>query len=231
MPHSALLAEDIPPPALATGPASDDRLARCLLCQAQGAFQKWPEGFAGFRAVFACEGAGQPVRGRVTVAPRGHVDVECHDDVVRTRLRDMLAAMAIDRTPRFFDEGDGRFPVCFADGDDTSPCRTVHVHARLGAIRYHIDPTPRVLAIERVAHGLRAVTAHKAFMRTTPGRVLPTETVTATWDLATGTLLRSESICDSHRRVDHVWLPLARRISDSSDGPPLALSLHDHQLI
>jgi hypothetical protein len=230
MPHAALATDAIPSP-LAARPEADDRLARCLLRQAQGAFQKWPEGFAGFRASFACDRAGGPIRGRVTVAPHGQVDVECDVAGVRTRLRDMLAAMAIDRTPRFFDEADGRFPVCFADENDPSPCRTVHVHARLGAIRYQIDPKPRVLAIERVAHGLRAVTAHKAFMRTTPGRVLPTETVTSTWDLATGTLLRSESIFDSHRRVDHVWLPLARRISDSSDGEPLVLSLHDHKLI
>jgi len=31
-------------------PLQDDALARRLLQQAQGAFQKWPEGCAGFRA-------------------------------------------------------------------------------------------------------------------------------------------------------------------------------------
>jgi hypothetical protein len=143
----------------------------------------------------------------------------------------MLATVALDRTPRFFDEGDGQFPISFADAADASPCRVVHVHARLGVLRYRIDVKGRVLAIERIAHGLRAVTAFEAFMRTSPGRVLPTETVTSTWDVATGTLLRSESVHEGHRRVEHVWLPSTRRLAGSIDTPPLVLSLLDHELI
>jgi hypothetical protein len=44
-------------------------------------------------------------------------------------------------------------------------------------------------------------------------------------------LLRTESVRDSHRRVEHVWLPSTRRIAGSSDAPPLELSLLDHELI
>jgi len=232
MPRAALVTDDLPS-FLSAGPAhsADDRLARCLLRQAQGTFQKWPEGFAGFRASIACQTMDGSVTGRVTVAPHGHVVVDCDDSVVRARLHDMLVAIALDRTPRFFDEGDGRFPISFADAGDGSPCRIVRVHARLGALRYQIDPKARVLGIERIAHGLRAVTAFGAFMRTTPGRVLPTEMVTSTWDAATGTLVRSESVHDSHRRVEHVWLPSARRIAASSGAPPIVLSLLDHELV
>lgn len=232
MPHAALVTDDLPS-FLSAGPAhpTDDRLARCLLRQAQGSFQKWPEGFGGFRASVACQTGDGPVGGRVAVTAQGHVAVDCGNPIVRTLLHDMLATVALDRTPRFFDEGDGRFPISFADAGDASPCRVVHVHARLGALRYHIDAKRRVLAIERITHGLRAVTAFEGFMRTTPGRVLPTQTVSSTWDVATGALLRSESVHDSHRRVEHVWLPSARRIARSGDAPPIVLSLLDHELL
>ena len=171
-----------------------------------------------------------PVSGHATVAAHGRVALDCDDPIVRTRLHDMLATIALDRTPRFFDKGDGRFPISFADAGDASPSGSSHVHARLGA-RYHIDAKGRVLAIERIAHGLRAVTAFEGFMRTTPGRVLPTQTVTSAWDVVTGALLRSESVHDSHRRVEHVWLPSARRIAGSGDAPPIVLSLLDHELL
>ena len=232
MPHAALVTDDLPS-FLSAGAAhpTDDRLARCLLRQAQGIFQKWPEGFGGFRASIACQTVGGSVSGVVTVAADGHVAVDCDEPIVRTSVRDTLATIARDRMPRFFDEGDGRFPISFADTGDASPCRVVHVHAPFGTLRYHIDPKGRVLAIDRIAHGLRSVTAFQGFTRTTPGRVLPTETVTSTWDVATGTLLRSESVHDSHRRVEHVWLPSTRRIAGSGDAPPIVLSLLDHELI
>ena len=232
MPHAALVTDDLPS-LLSVGAAqpADDRHARCLLRQAQGTFQKWPEGFGGFRASIACQTVDGSVGGRVTVGPRAHVAVDCDDAVVRARLYDMLAGIALDRTPRFFDEGDGQFPISFVDTGNSSPCRIVHVHARPGALRYQIDPKGRVLGIERIAHGLRVVTAFGAFMRTTPGRVLPTEAATSIWEVATGTLVRSESVHDSHRRVEHVWLPSARRIAARSDALPIVLSLLDHELL
>ena len=44
-------------------PWQDDALARRLLQRAQGAFQKWPEGFAGFRAQIQCRTSGQDASG------------------------------------------------------------------------------------------------------------------------------------------------------------------------
>src|SRR5262250_3847896 len=96
-----------PPPAAlgARAFAADDPAARALLRKAQGAFQKWPEGFAGFRASITCETLRGVVAGQVTVQRPGRIDVSCDDTDLRTRLREMLGGIAVDRTPRFFDEG------------------------------------------------------------------------------------------------------------------------------
>ena len=134
--YAALVSDDLSHPAPPAGPADGhplgDPTARCLLRRAQGAFQKSPEGFAGFRASVACETPRGLVNGQVTVAPPDRVDVICDDADLRTCLRDMLWAVTVDRTPRFFDEGDGRFPISFGDGHDNALGRPVNVLARFG---------------------------------------------------------------------------------------------------
>src|SRR5262245_31478527 len=90
----------IPHPAAPARPfAADDPSARALLCRAQGAFQKWPEGFHGFRASVRCQTSDGTVIGRVALAPPDRVEVECPDHRLRTWLDDMLRTFAAQRTP------------------------------------------------------------------------------------------------------------------------------------
>jgi hypothetical protein len=143
----------------------------------------------------------------------------------------MLWDITVDRTPRFFDEGDGRFPISFGDGHDDARGRPVNVLARLGQCRYWIDGSGRIRQVERLARGLRVRTTFEAFTRATPGRILPAQTTICTWDVASGALLRSESVHDSHRRIEHVWLPSARRISGNPVGTPVVISFVEHELL
>jgi len=233
--YAVLVSDDLSHPAPPAGTnlalPPGDPTARCLLRQAQGAFQKWPEGFAGFRASVACETPHGMVIGQVTVAPPDRVDVTCDDPDLRTRLRDMLWGITIDRTPRFFDDGDGRFPISFGDGHDDALGRPVNVLARLGQCRYWIDGSARIRQVECIARGLRVLTTFEAFTRATPGRILPTQTTTCTWDLASGALLSSESLHASHRRIEHVWLPSARRISRNPGRSSVVISFDAHELL
>jgi len=231
--YAALVSDDLshsPRSVGVTHPTSDPT-ARCLLRQAQGAFQKWPEGFAGFRASVACDTLHGMVAGQVEVAPPDRVEVTCDDPALQACLHDMLWDITMDRIPRFFDEGDGRFPIRFGDGRDDVLGRPVNVLARLGQCRYWIDGATRIRQVERIARGLRMLTTFEAFTRATPGRILPAQTTTSTWDVASGALLRSESVHDSHRRIDHVWLPSARRIGGHPGGTPVVISFHRHELL
>ena len=173
--YAALVSDDLSHPPHLAGTAHahlvSDPTARCLLRKAQGAFQKWPEGFAGFRASVTCETPRGMVAGHVLVGPPDRVEVVCEEPDLRTRLHDMFWAITVDRTPRFFDEGDGRFPISFGDGRDDALGQPVNVHTRLGHLRYWIDGSARIRQVERVARGVRVVTTFEAFTRATPGRV------------------------------------------------------------
>jgi hypothetical protein len=233
--YAALVSDDLshPPDHAGTAHAhlASDPTARCLLRKAQGAFQKWPEGFAGFRAFVTCETPRGMVAGHVLVGLPDRVEVVCEEPELRTRLHDMFWAIAVDRTPRFFDEGDGRFPISFGDGRDDALGQPVNVHTRLGHLRYWIDGSARIRQVERVARGVRVVTTFEAFTRATPGRVLPAQTRTCTWDMSSGAVLGSESIQDSHRRIQHVWLPSERRIGGHPGAAPIVISLGEHELL
>jgi hypothetical protein len=223
-----------PLPATATGGlAADDPAARAILCRAQGMFQKWPEGFAGFRARFCCETSNGMVQGRLAVGPPDRVEVDCAHARLRLWLSGTLRAIASQRTPRFFDQGDGRFPISFADHAPDEAGRAIDVHGRLGRLRYWIDGRGRISRVERIARGLRAVTTFDELVRATPGRVLPATTTTSMWDVATGGLLHSASAHDAHRRVEHVWLPASRRISGrlGAGEPAIAVTFEDHHIL
>ena len=230
---SLIDADDLTAPSFmaASTHAADDPAARRLLRRGQGAFQKWPEGFAGFRARLMCETARGQIKGCVAVAPPDRVEVICDEPHLRQWLENMLRVIVAERTPRFFDDGDGRFPISFLEGRSDAPGRPVNVQARLGELRYWIDSAGRIRQVERIARGLRALTTFDELVRTTPGRVLPAVTTTTTWDVTTGTLVSSESVRDSHRRLDHVWLPAARHVSGHRCNAPVAVSLLEHELL
>jgi len=94
--------------------SQDDALARRLLQRAQGAFQKWSQGFAGFRAQLQCQTSGQKASGWVQVLPGQRVEVHLPDAGLRRLAQTMLACLVDERMLHFFKDGDGRYPITFA---------------------------------------------------------------------------------------------------------------------
>jgi hypothetical protein len=213
--------------------APDDGAARILLQRAQGAFQKWPEFFGGFRARLAVNAAGSERSGWVEVGPDGAVEVALADADLSAWARTTLEALAAERRPAFFKDHDGRFPIAF---DEDGPADTLgHLvvvrRGEFGDIRYRIDERARVR--QRVAlepDGLHIQT-YESFARATPGRILPRERSMVVTD--GGRLCRRELIEDMHVRVCHAWLPAERRVrvTDLHGTRLHLLRLHHHALV
>lgn len=189
----------------------DDPVARCLLQRAQGTLQKWPEGFRGFRAKIRCRTTGRDAVGTVYVKAGGQIEVLLADPYLGQWVEPALRGVAEERTPRFFKDGDGRFPITLGDADGHPLGRLVQVHRPRGeGLAYRIDMAGRIRQEERTHRGLRVLITLEEFARATPGRVLPVRVTRACWDLRTGTRLRSEVLKDTHCRLEHVWLPETR---------------------
>jgi len=193
----------------------EDGAARILLQRAQGAIQKWPEGFPGFRSRLVVTLDGRERAGSALVGPRGEVEVTIADEAARDWAKAVLVEIVVERVPRFFKDGDGRFPIAFetspaaADGAAPGTCLVVHRGAHgLSPIRYRIDERARLRECERVERGERRVETYESFCRATPGRVLPARRSTVVYDIEG--LVRTELVEDTHLRLSHTWLPATR---------------------
>jgi hypothetical protein len=210
----ALIAPRLDAPG-ATRPArADDPGARMLLHRAQGALQKWPEGFAGFRARVTVGRDGHECSGWVTVRPGPAIEVDLGDCAERDWARELLEAIAAERTPRFFKDGDGRHAISFGPEDADPAGRPVLVHRGAdgtASLRFRIDAAGRLRRREEHdPDGRHVHTAYEAYMRATPGRVLPIRVATMAYEA--DHILRSEVAEDTHCLVRHAWLPSGRRV-------------------
>src|SRR5918994_1892965 len=123
---------------------ADDAGARRLLQQAQGAFQKWPEGFAGFTAIAHVRVRARAATGIVAVHPYASLEADFGDPECREAVAAFVARIVCERTPCFFKDGDGRFPVTFDTGDGDHGARRIIVHSPPRPCRYRIDATGRL---------------------------------------------------------------------------------------
>jgi uncharacterized protein DUF3386 len=223
-------------------PVVESRTAASLLQRAQGAFQKWPEGFTGFSADIRCRALERDVEGRVRVVtarpkatPRGVlVEASLPDPELAARVERMLAGVTRDRVPRFFKDADGRFPLTLERLPDDCPGYRIVVHRDdASCLTYRLDSAGRLRACERRAGSMRIVTTFEEFVRATPGRFLPTRTVTSCFDAVTGRLVRTATVVDVHRRIDHVWLPAGRECTVTEAGAcrTTTLELDGHVLL
>jgi hypothetical protein len=219
------VAEIVPAPTI----DCPDRSPRLRLQRAQGAVQRWPEGFPGFSAQVRCHGSDREATGVVRLGPRGaHADVS--DPGLRPVVWRFLRWTAFLCTPRFFKDGDGRFTI--EGGDDDADSRVIVVRRPEGELRYRLDDKGRLHRVERTAHGLRFVTGVAEYVRASPGRVLPVRLTVRAEHTATGRLLACDDITDAWIRVDHVWLPASRRATchrRAGDGT-VVIELERHTL-
>jgi hypothetical protein len=209
--------------------ATDGR-AHDLLQLAQGAFQKWPEGFAGFEAGLQFRMGERRGEGRVRVwAPA--VDVVADDPAVEEALRGLLGDLVDRRTPRFFKDADGRFPIVFDPAAGTEGLVGIRVVAPPAGWLYRIDAGRRVREEERVADGVRTVVRFEALARACPGRVLPARTVRSVTEAVSGRRLRLEVVEEHHVRVGEAWLPAGWRLETAPDpADTLHVDVNDHRL-
>ena len=213
----------------------DDADARRLLQWALGVFQKWPEEFGGFSAAMRCCDGSRTVDGEVCVFPGGRVmlDVGC-DDALTAWVQGALSAISWARTPRFFKDGEGRFPITFEPDDGHHLGRGVRVHLGDGAWRtYRVDFKGRIRQQEDAELARRATVTYDDFIRTCPGRTLPRRIRLRQCDATTDSVVETAEIADLYERRSHVWLPVGRRavVAEMANRREFAFELTAHRLL
>jgi len=166
--------------------------------------------------------------------PGRRLDVCLPDLELRDFVQTTLERLVDERTPRFFRDGDGRFLLTLEAAYDPARGTRIQLHHPYGKrVVYGLDGAGRLRSVEREVAGLRCVMVFEEYMRTTPGRVLPTRRTTAWFDMASGAHLGAELVSDTHLRLAHVWLPASRHIvrTGRNDTQDLRLVLEGHTLL
>jgi hypothetical protein len=215
-------------------PAHDEPSARRILQRAQGALQKWPEGFAGFSATIRCREGQEEAVGDVRVFAGGRVDLRLDHAGLGDWARASLGAISLARTPRFFKDGDGAFPIAFGPDDGHQLGRGVRVRLGGNAWRsYRIDPKGRIRHEENAAPTRRVTATYDGFFRTCPGRVLPARCQILEWDVVGQRVSETAEIEDAYECRSHVWLPVSHRaiVTQTLIGRERVLELSRHVLL
>jgi hypothetical protein len=161
----------------------------------------------------------------VRVVPGGQVEAELADTSLRAFVEGALRSLSLARTPRFFKDTDGRFPLTVEEPADPGQ-RRVRVHRDDGeAVVYVLDQAGKLRREERTAGGAEIVTTYEAFMRSSPGRVLPVRFTTTYRDVARDAVERVVTVVDTYVRLEYAWVPATRQATVTEDGPGRALSL------
>lgn len=206
---------------------------RRLLRQAQGAVQKWPEGFAGFAARVGYGNVAGVEQGEARLVPPSPAAIDGLTGAARRVVERMLGEAANACCPRFFEHGDGRFAVTL-EAETAEGERVIRVHTdEVERLEWVLDARGYLRRCEQTVGSVRTATAFEVFMRTTPGRALPTRVRRTRYDATTGAVLGSELIADTFVRIGHVWLPASRRVTASNLGASrtLFVELRDHVLL
>ena len=92
----------------------DNPVARQLLQETHARMYKWPDAFAGYRAMLTVQEEARLWHGEATVRPRQAVEVQLDgDDSLRSWVQENLSTQAMHLAYIPFEQGDGRYVLTF----------------------------------------------------------------------------------------------------------------------
>ena len=197
----------------------NDVEAHALLRGAHEIGYRFPEGFGGFSARVRYAGAGETAEGSVVVrAPRDVTLDLAAGETAQGWVRQEIASVAGHRWFSRYEESDGRYALGFGGDDDRVLGRLIVFSDDPYASSYRIRDG-RIAQVNRQMGPVRfsiTIQDHRTFA---DGRVVPTAFAVSFWNVAGGTLTRSDAYTDRYAEIDGVMLPASRRVvSATSDG-------------
>ncbi len=134
-------------------------------------------------------------------------------DLVRSHVLDMVRA----RAHRAFSEAAGRHPITLGQRTGHPLGRPVHLGD--GANTSYLISEDRIQCMETDTNQGRLLQRFLAYETTEEGRFLPHHSTRHWLDPESGALVRSESMTETFRDYDGIFLPVSRLVTSSGSGP------------
>ncbi len=214
----------------------DDPKARTLLQRAYASAYRWPAGLAGFTALITCLGSGRPLTGRLTARLPKDLTVTLDDEWAQGWVQGQVSSIVIHRSPRAFEEADGRFILTLGADDGHPLGRLVQIHGDGMGSRYRVRDD-RIMQITRAMGPMRFSINVFETAPTPDGRQLVSRYLVYYFAPAANTeqdrLAQVEHYHDRYVAVEGVMLPATRQVMFTRAGEVMTVTLAftEHRLL
>ncbi len=210
----------------------DDAEARALLRRAFDNTARWQADFKGFTANLRINIGGKETSGPVTVKGPREVTAEIGDAEIRKWAEGQIGMIAVHRSPRSFEESDGKHTLTLAGDSDhpLGPRLDIHGDGMQSCYRIKGD---RITQINRKTPHIGFTINIEDSAVTAEGKFLTTRYSVYYYSPKDGTLTNVECFTDTHSRVGSSDLPATRRIISYEDGGVVVktLTFENHTML
>lgn len=210
--------------------AKDDPQARKLLREAVENTSRWGKEFPGFSAELTVNDQGKSYSGSVTVKSPREVEVSLPDEGLQKWAQSQIAMMAVHRSHRSFEDGDGRYVLTLGEEDEHPYGRLVYIHGDGMNSRYRVKDG-RISQINRSGERMKFTINVEESLGTEDGKFLTTRYTVYYFSPQDGRLLQAESYVDEPAVIARpgatgkLYLPGKRRITFTDQGETVARTL------
>jgi hypothetical protein len=203
---------------LAFGQQKTDPTAYDALRDTRATRYYFTRNLAGFTADLTINDNGKVSTARLTYGADEGIDLrfQSPDESREPWVLEMVTNMLGHRRPASFIQGDGRWPIKYADDDKSPAGRKVLLNDPMNS-SYRIRDG-RVTEVNRSAGDQRFIISIMEEIEAEPGRYLPRHFTVTYFDAKTGAIKRTDSFTDEYGKVRGVWVPVSRRLIQAKQG-------------
>jgi hypothetical protein len=197
------------------GRSGSDPQAVALFEDAVAARAQWKD-FPGFDADLAGSLDGRPFAGSVSIDARGNVQVATMEEVAQPWVQEQIESIVLHR--RASDGDRPRTALRFAEAADAHPLgRLLLVEGGRFASSYRVKDQQITVVNRHLGTVYLTITVLEN-ERNREGRFLPRSYVVQSWDAASGTLRKTETVQDRWLRLGSWDLPVHHRLTVATDA-------------
>lgn len=193
-----------------------DPKAREILKRASEKTYRWPLDFKGFSADLIIEEAGKVCKGRVEIKSARDVSVTLDDASLQEWASGTIGMIAVHRSPRSFEEGDGRYALTLGPEDHHPFGRKVHIHGDGLNSSYRVKDD-RIFQVNRRGERMCFTINVEDALSTPDHRHLTTRYTVYYFSPKDGQLSNVESYTDTPAVIDGAYLPGTRLLNMVKD--------------
>lgn len=197
---------------------TNNQQAHELLRQAHNHGYRFPQNFAGFKAVVNFTQNGIPQAGEITIRSPREIALELNvDEEARTWLQRELASLCGHRWYAPYEQGDGRYALELGDEDDHPVGRLIVFRDDPFASSYRVG-NGAIKEINRSMGTMKFRIHIQSHLPAAGDSILPEHFTVTFWSKDPQRLTRTDIYHDKYAAVNDIYLPIQRQVITADDS-------------